>query len=89
MFSDWADRHPLTATPAALGPAPAGLASSGDPRCNAPFTALGAPAVSIPMPTRTLPLGLQLAAPHGRDSVLIATAIECERLLANTATPPG
>ena len=89
MFSEWGDRHPVTATPAALGPAPAGLTSSGDPRCNAPFTALGAPAVSIPMPTPTLPLGLQLAAPHGRDSMLIATAIECERLLADPATPPG
>ena len=89
MFSEWGGRHPVTATPAALGPAPAGLTSSGDPRCNAPFTALGAPAVSIPMPSQTLPLGLQLAAPHGGDSVLIATAIECERLLSNPAKPSG
>ena len=88
-FSEWGERHPVTATPAALGPAPAGLASSGDPRCNAPFTALGAPAVSIPMPTRTLPLGLQLVAPHGHDSLLISTAMECERLLAIPAAPSG
>ncbi len=82
-FANWARIHPITATPAAPGPAPAGLDSSGDPRCNAPFTALGAPAVSIPMPTPPdqLPLGLQLVASRGDDASLLATAETCEALL--------
>ena len=82
-FAEWSARHPVTATPAALGPPPMGLGSSGDPRCNAPFRALGAPAVSIPMPSGTLPLGLQLAAPHGCDARLLSTAAKCERLLSS------
>ncbi|MCY4187762.1 MAG: amidase [Bryobacterales bacterium] len=82
-YRDWAREHPVVATPAALGPAPKGLESSGDPRCNAPFTALGAPAISIPMPTEAgqLPLGMQLTAAPGRDGLLLASAAACERLL--------
>ena len=86
-YKQWARHHPVVATPAALGPAPQGLESSGDPRCNAPFTALGAPAVSIPMPTlpSQLPMGLQLAAAPGLDALVLATASACERLLRRQA----
>lgn len=86
-YGQWARHHPIVATPAALGPAPQGLESSGDPRCNAPFTALGAPAVSIPMPTPAsqLPMGLQLAAAPGHDGLVLATASACERLLRKEA----
>ena len=82
-YQQWARRHPVVATPAALGQAPQGLESSGDPCCNAPFTALGAPALSVPMPTPPgqLPMGLQLAAAPGLDALLLATASACERLL--------
>ena len=57
------------------------------PRCNAPFTALGTPAVSIPMPVGAggLPLGLQLVAGKHQDSRLLATAALCERLLETAA----
>jgi Asp-tRNA(Asn)/Glu-tRNA(Gln) amidotransferase A subunit family amidase len=66
---------PVIAVPAATGPAPAGLASTGDPSMNAPWTALGTPAISIPMPVApALPLGLQLTAAHGEDGVLLRTA---------------
>lgn len=84
-FAAWAQQHPVVATPAAPGPAPAGLASSGDPRCNAPFTALGVPAISVPLPVPDgqLPLGLQLTAPRGGDATLLATAETCETLLRN------
>lgn len=87
QFSAWSQEHPIVATPAALGPAPKGLETSGDPRCNAPFTALGAPSVSIPMPVSAedLPLGLQLSAGRGSDASLLATAIRCERLLGDSA----
>lgn len=82
-FRDWTRACPIVATPAAPGPAPRGLGSSGDPRCNAPITALGAPAISIPMPIGTdqMPMGLQIAGAHGTEALLLATAVRCERLL--------
>ena len=66
---------PVILTPAATGPAPFGLSTSGDPRMNAPWTALGTPAVSIPMPLAGgLPLGLQLTANLGQDSRVLRAA---------------
>ena len=66
---------PVILTPAATGPAPLGLASTGDPRMNAPWTALGVPAISVPLPVGDgLPLGLQLTAGAGRDAMLFAVA---------------
>ena len=73
---------PVILVPAAPGPAPLGLASTGDSRMNAPWTALGTPAISIPMPVGdALPLGLQLTANHGDDATLLRTAVRLERLL--------
>lgn len=72
--------HPAVLTPAA-GPAPEGLASTGDPAHNAPWTALGLPAISVPLPTRGAPLGLQITAAWGRDDALIAVAAQAEQLL--------
>jgi len=67
-------------TPAALGPAPEGFATTGDPRMNAPWTGLGTPAISIPMPvSEGLPLGLQMTAGRGRDSFLVDVACIVER----------
>jgi Asp-tRNA(Asn)/Glu-tRNA(Gln) amidotransferase A subunit family amidase len=66
---------PVILVPAATGPAPQGLASTGDARMNAPWTTLGTPAISIPMPVRDgLPLGLQLTAAHGQDARLLRAA---------------
>ncbi len=66
---------PVIAVPAATGPAPHGLASTGDPAMNAPWTALGTPAISIPMPVESeLPLGLQLTAAPGNDALLLRAA---------------
>jgi Asp-tRNA(Asn)/Glu-tRNA(Gln) amidotransferase A subunit family amidase len=66
---------PVILVPAATGPAPAGLASTGNPAMNAPWTALGTPAMSIPMPVgKALPLGLQLTAAHGQEAMLLRTA---------------
>jgi amidase len=73
---------PVILTPAATGPAPLGLASTGDPRMNAPWTALGTPAVTIPMPVPNgLPLGLQLTADRGQDARLLRTAVRLATLL--------
>jgi Asp-tRNA(Asn)/Glu-tRNA(Gln) amidotransferase A subunit family amidase len=65
-------------TPAAPGPAPEGFASTGDPRLNAPWTGLGAPAITVPLPGDGPPLGLQIAAGAGEDDLLLAAAAEVE-----------
>jgi aspartyl-tRNA(Asn)/glutamyl-tRNA(Gln) amidotransferase subunit A len=49
---------------------------------NAPWTALGTPAVSIPMPvSNALPLGLQLTAKHGGDARVLRTAVRLQAIL--------
>lgn len=74
---------PVILVPAAPGPAPAGLASTGDPRMNSPWTALGTPAISIPMGVfNRLPLGLQLTANRGEDARVLRTAVRLETMLA-------
>lgn len=73
---------PVIALPAAPGPAPVGLASTGDSRLNAPWTALGTPAITIPMLVgNAMPLGLQLTAAQGEDSRVINAAVKVETLL--------
>ena len=73
---------PIILVPAAPGPAPSGLASTGDSRMNAPWTALGTPAITIPMPVGSaLPLGLQLTADRGQDAAVLRTAVRLEALL--------
>ncbi len=74
--------HPVWIAPAALGAAPRTLTSTGDPRMNAPFTGLGTPAISIPMPVPqgAMPRGLQLVAGPGQDAMLLATAASVENM---------
>lgn len=74
--------YPALVTPAAPGAAPEGLASTGDSVMNLPWTALGVPAISLPMPTLGLPLGLQMVSESGSDSALLALAAEVEALLS-------
>jgi Asp-tRNA(Asn)/Glu-tRNA(Gln) amidotransferase A subunit family amidase len=76
---------PVILVPSATGPAPPGLASTGDPRMNAPWTALGTPAISIPLPVpdRGLPLGLQLTADHGEDARVLRTAVRLQAMLGS------
>ena len=78
---------PAVLVPAATGPAPRGLASTGDPRMNAPWTALGTPAISIPMRVSSgLPLGLQLTADHGQDARVLRTAVRLQRVFEGELT---
>lgn len=70
-------QYDVILSPAALGPAPATLTTgTGHPKMNAPWTGIGAPAISIPLPVAPgeLPLGLQLTAAPGRDAELLAYA---------------
>jgi Asp-tRNA(Asn)/Glu-tRNA(Gln) amidotransferase A subunit family amidase len=81
MSEQYADT-PVILVPSATGPAPRGLASTGDPRMNAPWTALGTPAISIPMGTDNgLPLGLQLTADRGEDALVLRTAVRVAEIL--------
>ena len=74
---------PVILVPAATDAAPLGLVSTGDPRMNAPWTALGTPAISIPMPVSSgLPLGLQLTADHGQDARVLRTAVRLQKILS-------
>ena len=71
------EEHDFFLSPAATGPAPAGFESTGSPAMNAGWTALGAPAISIP--TRVFPpLGIQIAAAPGNDAALLAYAVQLE-----------
>jgi len=84
QFAEQFKRTPVILTPAAMGPAPASLASTGDPSMNAPWTALGTPAVSIPMPVGTaLPLGLQLTAEHSGEARVLRTAVRLQNMLGS------
>jgi Asp-tRNA(Asn)/Glu-tRNA(Gln) amidotransferase A subunit family amidase len=75
-FAELFKSTPVVLTPAAPGAAPLGLSMTGDPRMNAPWTAMGTPAVSVPMPVgRALPLGLQLTADLGQDARLLQAAL--------------
>ncbi|PJF09038.1 amidase [Pseudorhodobacter sp. MZDSW-24AT] len=62
--------------PAALGPAPQGLASTGSPLFNGLWTLAGVPALTLPLFTAEngLPMGLQLVGRRGDDARLLRSA---------------
>jgi Asp-tRNA(Asn)/Glu-tRNA(Gln) amidotransferase A subunit family amidase len=64
----------LWLSPPALGVAPHGLGSTGDPVMNIPWTQAGMPALCVPAGRndKGLPMGLQLAGRFGRDEDLLA-----------------
>jgi Asp-tRNA(Asn)/Glu-tRNA(Gln) amidotransferase A subunit family amidase len=72
--------------PAAAGPAPEGLDSTGDPSMQLPWTHAGLPVVTLPWGTAAngLPLGLQLVARFMDDERLLAWAARLE-----AGTPAG
>jgi len=64
----------LWISPPAPGPAPRGLASTGDPVMNLPWTQAGLPTLVLPAGRgrQGLPLGLQLTGGFGGDEALLA-----------------
>lgn len=73
----------LWISPAAPGPAPRGLGSTGDPVMNLPWSHAGLPTLTVPAGTiGGLPMGLQLAAGWRRDEELLAWGPEVERAVA-------
>lgn len=78
------DAHGLDAwaCPAATGPAPLGLRSTGDPTMNLPWTHAGMPALTLPAGrVESMPLGMQVVARFGRDEELLALGEVLEPLL--------
>lgn len=70
-------------SPAATGPAPHGLGSTGDPIMNLPWTYTGMPTVTLPagLADNGLPLGLQVASRRGQDEQLLAWAQQLSLVL--------
>ncbi len=73
----------LWVSPAALGPAPKGLDSTGDPVMNLPWTHSGLPTLTLPsgFDEIGLPLGLQLTGPWYRDEVMLDWAADIEPII--------
>ena len=69
-------RYDAIITPPALGTAPKGLASTGDPAFCSVWTLLGMPAITLPLMQgeNGLPLGVQLVGRKGYDARLLRTA---------------
>ncbi|MEP3439661.1 MAG: amidase [Hoeflea sp.] len=63
-------------TPAAPGPAPKGLESTGDSVFNGIWTLCGTPAITLPLfaDEDGMPMGVQLVGPRGGDARLLRTA---------------
>ena len=63
-------------TPAAVGEAPLGLESTGDPCFCTLWTLCGMPAITLPLlrGTNGMPIGVQLVGPKGDDARLLRTA---------------
>jgi Asp-tRNA(Asn)/Glu-tRNA(Gln) amidotransferase A subunit family amidase len=66
------DRYDAILSPAALGPAPLGLGSTGNPLMQTVWTFAGLPAVSLPLlSVAGLPLGVQAVGPLHHDGRLL------------------
>ena len=72
-----------TADTSALGAAPRGLDSTGDPVMNIPWSQAGMPGVCLPAGRNAagLPLGLQVSARWWADEALLAWAVDLEAAL--------
>jgi Asp-tRNA(Asn)/Glu-tRNA(Gln) amidotransferase A subunit family amidase len=72
-FDPWFERYDAILSPAALGAAPRGLASTGNPLMQTLWTYAGMPAVSLPLLTLDggLPLGVQAVGPLHHDGRLL------------------
>ncbi|GAB6112757.1 amidase [Desulfomicrobium salsuginis] len=79
------DAHSLDlwVCPSALGEAPEGCGSTGDPAMNLPWTHAGLPAISLPAGRGAagLPMGLQCVGRFGQDQRLAAAAARLETAL--------
>lgn len=83
FFTRWLADFDAVLSPSAPGPAPRGLATTGDPSCCTLWSLLGFPALNLPAGlVGGLPVGLQVAAPADCDDRVLAVAAWCEARLA-------
>ena len=75
-FDEYFDRYDAILTPAALGAAPKGLASTGDPLMQTVWTFAGLPALAMPLLNLSngLPLGVQAVGALHNDGRLLRSA---------------
>ncbi len=87
--ADWLGSFDAIVTPSVPAPAPAGIATTGDPACCTLWSLLGAPAVNLPiaLDQAGLPLGVQFAGRPGDDARLLGVAAWCEARLPFAARP--
>jgi Asp-tRNA(Asn)/Glu-tRNA(Gln) amidotransferase A subunit family amidase len=89
-LSQLMDKHhiDLWLSPAALGPAPKGLESTGDPVMNLPWTHAGLPTLNLPSGRNAdgLPLGLQATGRWHADEMLLAWAVEIEQVISDQSS---
>ena len=71
-------------SPSAMGEAPEGLSSTGEPTFGASWTVLHCPAVTVPAfrGPRGLPIGAQITGPYGKDGQTLQCAEWVHRALA-------
>ena len=76
--------------PAAPGPAPRDLSTTGDPSFNSPSSFVGFPAITIPSGLNAvgLPLAIQFMGPAWAEERLLAAARWCEGTLGVSLNPP-
>ena len=69
--------------PPAVGPAPKGLDSTGDPVMCLPWTQIGFPAINLPAGKNDegLPMGFQLIGSWNSDEALLAWASDLEKVV--------
>jgi Asp-tRNA(Asn)/Glu-tRNA(Gln) amidotransferase A subunit family amidase len=79
------ERYDAIVTPPALGTAPKGLGSTGDPVFCSLWTLLGLPAITLPLMQgeNGLPLGVQLVGRKGFDARLLRTARWLEKKVSS------
>lgn len=76
----------LWVAPAAPGPAPEGIESTGDPAMNLPWTNAGVPVVTVPVgQVEGLPVGLQIAGAFMADEFVLQSASEISAALTPDA----
>jgi aspartyl-tRNA(Asn)/glutamyl-tRNA(Gln) amidotransferase subunit A len=81
--------HDVLLGPTAPGPAPAGLASTGDAWFCAPWSSAGVPALTLPsgVAPSGLPFAVQLVGAAGRETPLLGVAAWCEGVLRFSSAP--
>jgi len=74
----------LWISPPAIGPAPKGLDSTGEPAMNLPWTQIGFPAVNIPAGKNPdgLPIGFQVIGKWNMDEELLAWVEDIEKVVS-------